>query len=217
MKIRKTVTDKVIEANRENGKKGTGAKTCRGKDIVSRNAIKHGILARKFPFSSDREKAAYRRLLERVAKGIDRKDPFQRMVAEECVMAHVRRARALKFEQKVCEQQNPATELALQTINESELMSDGMGLIHLDPTWECKELHMSAKKSHDCLTRKGPESSGHGNGEELQVNVKFQDPLDKALRYQRATARDFYKALQWLSRLQKKRESKSKHSRHHRH
>jgi hypothetical protein len=96
-------------------------------------------------------------------------------------------------------------------------MSDGIGSIHLDPTWDCTELNMSAKKSSDNQARKGAESSGHGNGEELQIHAKFQDPLDKALRYQRATGRDFYKALDWLCRLRKKRKSKSQDSRHHRH
>jgi hypothetical protein len=210
MKIRKTVSDAVIRANRENGKKSHGPKTKDGKNHTSGNATKHRILARKFPFSSDREQAAYRRLLERVLKSIDSKDALQRIVAEELVIANIRRARALKFEQKICERPNPASEVALNTIKGSELLSDGIGL-NFDPQWDCKELNISAKKSHDGLTKRGTLSSGNGDGRELRVHVKFQDPMDKAQRYQRATGRDLYRALEVLCRLRGEKKHKSKH------
>jgi hypothetical protein len=63
MKIKKTVTENVVVANRANSKKGTGARTQRGKETVSQNATKHGVLSRRFHFRGDKEKAAYDTLI----------------------------------------------------------------------------------------------------------------------------------------------------------
>ena len=45
------VSQRKIEANRRNALKSTGPKTARGKRTVSRNAIKHGLLAREVVIS----------------------------------------------------------------------------------------------------------------------------------------------------------------------
>jgi hypothetical protein len=46
------LSERKIRANRENSRKSTGPKTERGKRTVSRNAIKHGILAREVVITS---------------------------------------------------------------------------------------------------------------------------------------------------------------------
>jgi hypothetical protein len=40
-------TEAQINANRENAKKSTGPRTARGKEVVSQNALKHGLCAKK--------------------------------------------------------------------------------------------------------------------------------------------------------------------------
>ena len=201
MKIKKKVTEKVILANRANGNKGTGAKTRRGKDAASQNATKHGILARNFRFKDEQEKAAYNTLISDLDGSIDRDDPLQRMLAEEVAIAHFRRGRALKLEQRTCRRQNPATELALETIKNSKLMDTGVLFVDPESRWECEELTLAARKADDRLLRNGPLAQSNGDGQQLQLHAKFQDPMDKALRYQRATARDFYRALNLLYKL----------------
>ena len=104
----------------------TGAKTQRGKDIISQNATKHGILARNFRFKDDQEKAAYNTLVSELDGSVDRDDPLQRLLTEELAIAHLRRGRALKLEQRTCRRQNPATELALKTIANSKLVDTGI-------------------------------------------------------------------------------------------
>jgi hypothetical protein len=203
VKIKKTVTEKAILAARENGKKGTGPKTQNGKHVVSQNATKHGILARNFRFKDDREKADYNALISDLDGSIDRDDPLQRMVAEEVAIDHLRRGRALKLEQRACRRKNPATELALKSIENTELVDTGVCLVDPESGWECEELTMAAKKTDDRLLRNGPLAQSNGDGQQLQLHAKFQDPMDKALRYQRATARDFYRALNWLYKLRR--------------
>jgi hypothetical protein len=201
MKIKKTVTEKVTLAARANGKNGKGPKTEKGKDIVSQNATKHGILARNFRFKDDREKADYNALISDLDGSIDRDDPLQRMVAEELAVAHLRRGRALKLEQRTCRRQNPATELVLKTIENSNLLDTGLCFVDSESGWDCKELTLAAKKADDRQLKNGPLAQGNSDGQQLQLHAKFQDPMDKALRYQRATARDFYRALSELYKL----------------
>ncbi len=53
MKVKKTVTPLKLQANQENSKKSTGPNTPTGKANVRRNALKHGLTARRLMFASD--------------------------------------------------------------------------------------------------------------------------------------------------------------------
>ena len=46
-------TEKQIAANRANAAKSTGAKTLAGKAVVSRNAVRHNLLAKSFVLKSE--------------------------------------------------------------------------------------------------------------------------------------------------------------------
>ena len=68
---------------------------------------------------------------------------------------------------------------------------------------------MAAKKTDDRLLKNGPLAQDNGDGQQLQLHAKFQDPMDRALRYQRATARDFYRALNLIFELRRKEKPNS--------
>src|SRR2546430_1543407 len=53
MKIHKTVSAKVIAANRRNAAKSTGPKTVSGKGRVGRNSVRHGLFARELYVSAE--------------------------------------------------------------------------------------------------------------------------------------------------------------------
>jgi hypothetical protein len=91
-------------------------------------------------------------------------------------------------------------------LEDSQLVDSGFSFSQSDPGWECKELAVAAKHKGDSLVKNGPVAQGHGNDQELDIHAKFMDPLEKALRYQRATARDFYTALRLLLKLRTKRD-----------
>jgi hypothetical protein len=203
MRAKKTVTLKVVSANRANSKKGTGPKTQRGKEVVSQNATRHGILSRNFHFKDDQEESNYSALITDLHRNIDEDDPFQRMLTEVIAVAHFRRGRALRMEQSARRQQNPATELVLKTMENSKLLDTGLCLIDSESGWDCNELTMAAKKADDRELRNGPLAQSNRDGQQLQLHAKFQDPMEKALRYQRAIARDFYSALNWLNKLRR--------------
>ncbi len=50
MNIHKTVTEKVVQANRKNADKSTGPKSTVGKLAVRHNAVRHGLLAKQILF-----------------------------------------------------------------------------------------------------------------------------------------------------------------------
>jgi hypothetical protein len=200
MKIKKTVTEKVISANRGNAKKG-GPKTERGKATVSQNATKHGLYAQNLRFFSDKEEAAYNAKITALKGVINQDDPFQQALAEDCAVQELRRGRALRMEQLVWQRRNPATLLALETVANSELMGERFSVGDRESGWECTELTLGAKQQLEGQSKNGALAQSSGKGNQLELHAKFSDPMDKAARYSRETARDFYRALNKLLKL----------------
>ena len=60
MKVKKSITEKVIAANRENGHKTAGP---RNTNAVRQNAVKHGLLAKNLIFGDEEEKNGFNSLL----------------------------------------------------------------------------------------------------------------------------------------------------------
>lgn len=82
-------------------------------------------------------------------------------------------------------------------------MKTGVLFHNAESEWDCTELTVTGKKADRRLLRNGPLANSNGGDQQLQLHAKFQDPMDEALRYQRATARDFYRALELLCKLRK--------------
>ena len=68
MHIRKHVSKKVIEANRENSHHSHGPTTTRGKAAVRHNAVSHGLLARALVFRSEKEEQDFRDYRRRLCR-----------------------------------------------------------------------------------------------------------------------------------------------------
>ena len=62
MKHKKKVTQTVLDANRANSRSSTGPRTKQGKSNSSRNALRHGILARKVVLETHEQRAEFREL-----------------------------------------------------------------------------------------------------------------------------------------------------------
>ena len=62
MKIKKTVSDKVITANRKNARKSTGPLSAVAKSALKYRAVKHGLLTKALSFRNNEEKAEFREL-----------------------------------------------------------------------------------------------------------------------------------------------------------
>lgn len=62
MRTKKTVTEKVVTANRQNAQESCGARTPRGKRAVARNARTHELLAKTLVFKNEEEEAQFNAL-----------------------------------------------------------------------------------------------------------------------------------------------------------
>ena len=78
MKIKKTVSEKVIAANRGNAQQSTGPKNVAA---VRNNALKHGLLAKSIVFRNEEEETEFERLLGALEKDVQ--PVIQRMMREE--------------------------------------------------------------------------------------------------------------------------------------
>jgi hypothetical protein len=80
MKAKKTVTEKVIAANRANAKKTIGPRNTK---TVSQNALKHGLLAKHLLFQNEEEKTEFSTLLDELDDDYQPVGRTQRALVEE--------------------------------------------------------------------------------------------------------------------------------------
>jgi hypothetical protein len=227
MKIRKTVTQKVIEANRKNGRRSSGPTTARGKDAMRHNAVTHGLLARALVFKNEKEKYSFRTYSKRLCDDLTPADALETMYVEDLANAEWRLKRATRWEQHI-RMGNDTTELVEDALQSS---TEKLGISYLSAMestrrWRCKELRFSLTNDEDSkhgshtslqtlvqpppYQRKDDSLSGDRGGVEL--TAKLTDPLDDLdtiLRYQRAIRRDRDNAADRLLRLQRARSKAS--------
>jgi hypothetical protein len=97
----KQTSQKKIEANRRNALHSTGPKTERGKRTVSRNAVKHGLLAREVVIAQGNGAENAEEFAELLTALRDDYLPVgisEELLVEEIATCYWRRARVLRFE-----------------------------------------------------------------------------------------------------------------------
>jgi hypothetical protein len=98
---RKPSSQRRIEANRRNAKRSTGPRTPRGKKIVSRNALKHGLLAREVVISGgdgEESQQEFDALVARLQKHYRPSGAMEEMLVERIVTCWWRLARVHRAE-----------------------------------------------------------------------------------------------------------------------
>lgn len=206
MKVKKRMTPRALQANRDNSYHSTGPTTERGKDIVSQNAFKEGIFSHKFHFKSGRERRGYAKLVGELKDTVDWDNPVERVFAEEFAASTLRRARFLNLEERLYQRHNPATELVIKTIQNSEALNAGFLLPDSKAGWECNEIKIVGKKASDAASKKGPVAVDAGNNVQFELHAKFADPINKVLKYNRATSRDLYRSAGMIEKSRRKRQ-----------
>ena len=88
---------KQIEANRRNAKKSTGPTSVIGKEIVSRNAIKHGILSSKC-FIEGEDLEVYKEFCERLSNNLKPNGSFESFLVDRIISSAWRIRRIVHVE-----------------------------------------------------------------------------------------------------------------------
>jgi hypothetical protein len=96
----RAVSERKVQANRENAKKSTGPTTERGKHYSSFNALKHGLLAKKIMFTSDGKLASedLQRVFENLREGYGCGDVARELLVELAVTDYWRLQKGLEYE-----------------------------------------------------------------------------------------------------------------------
>lgn len=220
MHIHKTVTQKVIEANRKNSNHSHGPTTTRGKRAVRHNAVTHGLLARALVFKHEEEKHSFRKYLRRLRHDLAPADVLESMYVDDLANAEWRLTRATQWEQRV-----------RMTKSRSELVEDALksgtdklGIFYFSGMENggprCKELTISLTNDKDLETKRHtsqkfveqPPPYGQnndslsGNRGRVELSAKLRDSLDdldRIVRYQKGIRGDRDNAVDRLLKLKR--------------
>jgi hypothetical protein len=100
---KRTVSERRIQANRRNAPRLTGPTTARGKRNVSRNAIKHGLLAREVVITAgDGEESLeeFHELVEKLCQQYEPVGVLEESLVQTIATCWWRKARVLRAERR---------------------------------------------------------------------------------------------------------------------
>ncbi len=238
VKHHKSVTDKVLEANRRNAKKSTGPKSDAGKLAMRHNAARHGLLAKQILFRHhETERNEYKNLLNSLERDYMPVGLVERMLVEEIGTCWWKLRTATRWEIKGLRAHHQASERVVDELSRKEtdhgLLDSGWG--HDLHQWECETLvirrnknstgtsvSMAARRESPATgplvpAAKSSQSNQKNGGTEIEATLKSSLPT--ILRYETTLKRDLYKAIDKLEELQRRRKEseRKKHRRKRRH
>jgi hypothetical protein len=208
MKIKKTVSSKVIEANRSNSRKSTGPGHTAA---ASENATKHGLLAKKLRFHTEDEKEEFDRLVQELESEQQPAGRMEQVLIEEAAVCLWKLQAANDWEIRELANRRKAAKAILKSLVEN---CEGEELSLFD---QGDGSHSAAQRGWDCeglVIRTGTRNSEQedafgdksGKAGYLQIEAKLSTSLDTILRYQGAIKRDLYRALAALRDMRRDRE-----------
>ena len=207
MKNQKTVTDKVIAANRKNAQRSTGP---RNTIAVSQNATRHGLLARTLRFKNKDEEKEFETLVHELEEEQQAAGRMERALVEEAAVCLWKLQSANDLEIQELSNRREASKAIMKSLAESD--EEKLPLFRQwdgSPSpaqlgWECRELTLRRGTSDSEQER---EISGGRNSEatHVQIEAKMTTSLDTILRYQAGIKRDLFRAVAALRDIRRER------------
>lgn len=140
----KQISDKQATANKKNALMSTGAKTIKGKETVSKNAIKHGLTTSANIIIDDTEKDFYESILESLINDFNPETQTEKVFIEKLAHITLKKQRLIKYEQSLLQSQQLETK---RKINDVETSPDYKKIKWLNR--EIKELKEAIKMIKD--------------------------------------------------------------------
>ena len=189
MKIRKTVSDKVIAANRENARKSPGPRSAVVKSALKYHAVKHGLLTKALSFPSDEEKAEFRELAAELEKDLKPRDILQGMLVQEIAVCWWKLQTTQRLQLEELRTRRKASTAILKTFIHEDEQADPLSSRPDDLRsatrfgWECRELVLTAvgEQSKEEITSSF--DGGTEKGGRLGFKAKLGNSTDSLLRY----------------------------------
>jgi hypothetical protein len=208
MKITKTVTTKVMEANQANSAKGTGP---RNTAAVSQTATKHGLLAKKLQFQSEEEKSEFDQLVREIEEEQKPDGRLEQALIEEAAVCLWKLQSANDWEGQELANRRETSKAILKNLTEhydEEKLPMFKRWDSSSPArlgWDCQELTVRSG-TIDSEKRSGDRNSKAGK---VQIEARMTTSLDTILRYQAAIKRDLYRALTALRDMRRDRNNEN--------
>lgn len=213
MKIKKTMTDRAISANRENAQKSTGP---RRTGVVSQNAVVHGLLSKRLKFESEEDRSEFARLLHELEEDRQPVGPVERMLVEEAAVCIWKLQIANGLEARAVENQEAASRALMQTVADSHqyqavpLFTQWNGQASdARLGWQCQELLVRSAKRDVEEQHDGNRNDRKSNTGRVEIEARLTTSLESASRYQASIKRDLYRVLSALREIQRDRKGGS--------
>lgn len=210
MKIRKTVSEEVVNANRANAEKSPGPRDCTN---VKHNARKHGLRAKKLFFKDEEEEKQYDALLEELEDDNEPEGATEWMLVEEIARCWWKLRDLEGWEIQEFADRRKASRAILRAIRENydggevPLFTDRVGADSAaELGWECQELVVRSSTANSEQQTSGyADQSKTGKAGHTYVEARLQTSIETILRYKAALKRDLYRAIRTLREIQRER------------
>ena len=209
MKIRKTVTQRVVAANRSNSKKSTGPENG---DAVNQNARKHGLLAKHLIFQSPEDENEFEKLLRNF------EDEYKPSGATESALCGQAAICLWKLSildgwamQDFANRRAAAQAIVKAAADNSDerhlpFFTEGNGSQSAAQAgWACDELVIRSGtrnvEQEDTLS----EPDTKATSGQVLIEARLKPSLEATVRYQANLKKDFYRAITMLRDLQREK------------
>jgi hypothetical protein len=207
VKIKKSVTEKVIAANRANAKKSTGPQNTR---TVRKNAVKHRLLAKRPILQNEQDEAEFSKLLAELDEDYRPSGRTEQALVEEVAMCLWKLQMLNGWEMEEISTRRKATRAILRAVAENYdneqlplfTKEDGSRSAAL-LGWDCQELLVRS----DTMNSEQEDHRSSGDREvksgRVQIEAKLTTSLETILRYQSAIKQDLYRAIAALREMRR--------------
>jgi hypothetical protein len=209
MKIKKTVSDKVIIANRKNSGNSTGPRSADAKSALKYHAVKHGLLTKALSFRNDEEKVEFRELASELEEDLKPRGILQGMLVQEIAVCWWKLQTTQRLQVEELRSRRKASTAILKTFIHCDESADPTSTRADDLRsaapfgWECRELVLSVvgKQSEEESTSLHDDHTTEKRGH-LGFEAKLGNSAESLLRYESSWKRDLYRAIAALRNLQ---------------
>lgn len=207
MKIRKTVTKKVVAANRSNSRKSTGPGDT---GAVSQNARKHGLLAKHLTFQSAEEESEFEGLRRRFEQEYKPSGATRSALVEEATLCWWRLGMYEGWTmEELANRRNAAQAIVRAVADNSDekqlpFFTEGNGSRSAAQLgWDCDELVIRSGTSNVEREEALCESDKKATSGHVLIEAKLKPSAETTARYRADLKKDFYRAIATLRDLQR--------------
>jgi len=208
MRIKKTMSQEALDANRINGSLSPGPVSRRGKNAMKYNAAKRGLLAKGVILQSEERRAEFEALMDQLEQEIKPKGMLQRMLVEEIGVCWWKLQIAQGWALEEIQNRRRASKSVIDTIVEKSgetrfpLFQENESSPPTGLNWDCDELFVRSSSREQTKDKDAVLDDPEQKIARLEVTARLSSPLETISRYETRLKRDLYKAIQTLRSLQ---------------